>query len=169
MNIQRTLVVLKPDTVWRSIVWEIISRLERAWLHIVAMKMMRPWKYFFFHHYDTIWTMITRHGQKIFEDTIKMIMMWPVIAMVLEWVEVVEYVRKIVWSTEPKSAAPWTIRWDYAHISYGRCDAVWVGITNLVHASWNVEEAEEEIKHWFKKEELFEYDAIHWKFTYLKQ
>lgn len=167
-RMQRTLVVLKPDTIWRSIVWEIISRFERAWLHIVAMKMMKPDKEFFYHHYETIWTMITRHGQKVFEDTIKMIMMNPVIAIVLEGIEVVEYVRKIVWSTEPKSAMPGTIRWDYAHISYGRCDEAWIGVPNLVHASWNIEEAEEEIKHWFDKKELFEYDSIHGKFTHLK-
>ncbi|MFZ2912498.1 MAG: nucleoside-diphosphate kinase, partial [Candidatus Absconditicoccaceae bacterium] len=130
---QRTLVVLKPDTIGRSIVGEIISRFERAGLHIVAMKMMKPDKEFFYHHYETIGTMITRHGQKVFEDTIKMIMMNPVIAIVLEGIEVVEYVRKIVGSTEPKSAMPGTIRGDYAHISYGRCDEAGIGVPNLVH------------------------------------
>jgi nucleoside-diphosphate kinase len=164
-HIQRTLVVLKPDSVGRSVVWEIISRFERAWLHIVGMKMVCPDKDFFFHHYETIWTMITRHGQKIFDDTVATMMRTPVIALVLEGVEVVEYVRKIVWSTEPKSAAPGTIRGDYAHMSYNYANGSDIGIPNLVHASGNLEEAEYEIKHRFSKEELFEYDPLHNKYT----
>lgn len=164
-HVQRTLVVLKPDSVGRSIVGEVISRFERAGLHIVGMKMIRPDKDFLFHHYETIWTMVTRHGEKTFEDTVATMMRSPIIAMVLEGVEVVEYVRKIVGSTEPKSAAPGTIRGDFAHISYGYSDRVGIGIPNLVHASWNAEEAEKEIKHWFKKEELFDYDPLHKLFT----
>jgi nucleoside-diphosphate kinase len=53
-HVQRTLVVLKPDSVGRSIVGEVISRFERAGLHIVGMKMIRPDKDFLFHHYETI-------------------------------------------------------------------------------------------------------------------
>jgi nucleoside-diphosphate kinase len=79
--------------------------------------------------------MVTRHGEKTFEDTVATMMRSPIIAMVLEGVEVVEYVRKIVGSTEPKSAAPGTIRGDFAHISYGYSDRVGIGIPNLVHAS----------------------------------
>ncbi|MFA6256387.1 MAG: nucleoside-diphosphate kinase [Candidatus Absconditabacterales bacterium] len=164
-HVQRTLVVLKPDSVGRSIVGEVISRFERAGLHIVGMKMIRPDKDFLFHHYETIGTMVTRHGEKTFEDTVATMMRSPIIAMVLEGVEVVEYVRKIVGSTEPKSAAPGTIRGDFAHISYGYSDRVGIGIPNLVHASGNAEEAEKEIKHWFKKEELFDYDPLHKLFT----
>jgi nucleoside-diphosphate kinase len=52
--LQRTLVVLKPDSVGRSIVGEIIARFERAGLHIAGMKMLRPDKDFLFHHYETI-------------------------------------------------------------------------------------------------------------------
>ncbi len=164
-HIQRTLVVLKPDSVGRSIVWEIISRFERAWLHIVGMKMIKPDKDFFYHHYETIWTMITRHGEKIFEDTVATMMKAPVIAIVLEGVEVVEYVRKIVWSTEPKSAAPGTIRGDFAHMSYNYANETQIWIPNLVHASGNPTEAEAEIKHRFSDDEMFEYDPLHSKFT----
>ena len=95
-HVQRTLVVLKPDSVGRSITREIISRFERAGLHIVGMKMVRPDKKFFFHHYETIGTMVTRHGEKIFEDTVATMMRSPIVAIVLEGVEVIEYVRKIV-------------------------------------------------------------------------
>ena len=164
-HVQRTLVVLKPDSVGRSVVGEIVARFERAGLHIVGLKMLRPDKDFFFHHYETIGTMVTRHGKKIFDDTVGTMMRSPVIAIVLEWIEVVEYVRKIVGSTEPKSAAPGTIRGDYAHMSYGYADAAQIGIPNLVHASWSLEEAEKEIKHRFTSEELFEYDPLHKLFT----
>ena len=164
-NLERTLVVLKPDSVGRSIIGEIISRFERAWLHIVAMKMVQPDQKFLYHHYENIGKVLTRHGQKIFDITLEMMKKGPVVALVLEWVEIVEYVRKIVWSTEPKSATPGTIRGDYAHMSYGYADEVGIGIPNLVHASGNKEEAEEEIKHWFNKEEMFDYDPLHKKFT----
>jgi len=164
-HIQRTLVVLKPDSVGRSIIWEIISRFERAGLHIVGMKMLRPDTKFLHHHYEDIGKVLSRHGQKIFDITLKMMNKGPVVALVLEWVEVVEYVRKIVWSTEPKSAVPGTIRGDFAHMSYGYADQVEIGIPNLVHASWNIEEAQEEIKHRFTDEELFDYIPLHQIFT----
>ena len=164
-HVQRTLVVLKPDSVGRSVVGEIIARFERAGLHIIGLKMIKPNKDFFFHHYETIGTMVTRHGEKIFEDTVATMMKSPVIAIVLEWIEIVEYVRKIVGSTEPKSAAPGTIRGDFAHMSYGYADEAQIGIPNLVHASGNAEEAEKEIKHWFTEQELFEYSPLHQTFT----
>lgn len=157
--------MLKPDSVGRSIVWEVISRFERAGLHIVAMKMIRPDEAFLHHHYEGIGKVLSRHGEKIFDITLKMMATGPIVALVLEWVEVVEYVRKIVWSTEPKSAAPGTIRGDFAHMSYGYADKVEIGIPNLVHASGNVEEAEEEIKHWFSEQEMFDYAPMHQSFT----
>lgn len=164
-HLQKTLVVLKPDTVGRSIVGEIISRFERAGLHIVAMKMMRPDKDFFYHHYETIGTMISRRGEKPFLRQLNTMMKNPVIAIILEGVDAVEYVRKLVGSTEPKAAAPGTIRGDYAHMSFDYADEVDIGVPNLVHASGNAEEAEKEIKHRFTKEELFDYEPLHKPFT----
>lgn len=164
-NLERTLVVLKPDSVGRSIIGEVISRFERAWLHIIGMKMLMPDQEFLHQHYEGIGKVLSRHGQKIFDITLEMMKKAPVVAIVLEWVEVVEYVRKIVWSTEPKSAAPGTIRGDYAHMSYGYADEVEMGIPNLVHASGNAEEAIEEIKHWFSEQEMFAYEPLHQKFT----
>lgn len=164
-KLQRTLVVLKPDTVGRSIVGEVISRFERAGLHIAAIKMVNPDKDFLYHHYETIGKVLSRHGQKVFDVTIKMMTRNPVVAIVLEGVDVVEYVRKLVGSTEPKSAAPGTIRGDYAHMSYAYADEVEIGIPNLVHASGNVEEAELEIPHRFSKQEIFDYQPLHHPFT----
>lgn len=164
-NVQKTLVILKPDTIWRSIVGEIISRFERAWLHIVAIKMVKPEKDFLYHHYENIWQMISRRWQKTFDMTIDMMSKLPVIAMVIEWVWAVEFVRKIVWPTEPRNAPAGTIRWDYAHMSFAYADAKWIWVPNLVHASWNVEEAEKEVAHRFSEKEIFEYNPLHTAFT----
>jgi len=164
-KVQRTLVVLKPDTIGRTIVGEIISRFERAGIHIAGIKMMRPDKAFLHHHYEGIGQMISRRGQKPFDMTVGFMTKNPVIAMVLEWVEVIEYVRKLVGSTEPKSAAPWTIRWDYAHMSFAHADEENIGVPNLIHASSNPEEAEVEIKHRFAPEEIFDYQPTHNVFT----
>lgn len=164
-NVQRTLVVLKPDTIWRSIVGEIISRFERAGLHIVAIKMVKPEKEFLYHHYENIWKMISRRGQKTFDMTIDMMSKLPVIAMVIEGVGAVEFVRKIVWSTEPRNAPAGTIRWDYAHMSFAYADAKWIGIPNLVHASGDIQEAEQEVAHRFSDKEIFGYEPLHVAFT----
>jgi nucleoside-diphosphate kinase len=85
--------------------------------------------------------------------------------MVLEGVEAVALVRKLVGSTEPKSSAPGTIRGDYSHMSYGYADGEDKGIPNLIHASGDPEEAKQEIAHWFTNEELYDYEATHQKFT----
>jgi len=90
----------------------------------------------------------------------------PVLAMVLEGVEVVQYVRKIVGPTEPKSAAPGTIRGDFAHMSYAYVDNnPGSSVYNLIHASADANEAAQEIKHRFKDEEMFKYEPMHKRFT----
>ena len=85
--------------------------------------------------------------------------------MVLEGVEAVELVRKLVGPTEPKSAAPGTIRGDYAHITYGHAAAAKRGTPNVVHASADAIEAAKEVAHWFSPEELVEYEVTHAHFT----
>ncbi len=165
-KLEKTLVVLKPDAVGRSIMWEIISRFERAGLHIVAMKMVHPSEEFLHHHYEGIGQLGTRRGQEVLDDVVNMMRKNPVLAMVIEGVEAVEYVRKLVGSTEPKSAAPGTIRGDFAHISYGYVDAnPHASVYNIIHASADPSEAEQEIKHWFSEQEIFEYDPLHKGFT----
>jgi nucleoside-diphosphate kinase len=89
----------------------------------------------------------------------------PVIAMVIEGVEAVETVRKMVGATEPKSALPGTIRGDYAHVNYGQASSVGRGVANIVHASADNEEAKREISHWFKAEELYDYSMVHEHYT----
>lgn len=162
---EKTLVVIKPDGVQRGIVGEIISRFERAGLKIVGTKMLQPSYDHFYHHYEKIGTMISRRGQKTFDVTLQMMQAGPVIAFVLEGVEAVALVRKMVGATEPKSAVPGTIRGDYAHMSYAHADAHEIGIPNLIHASGDSTEAAAEIAHWFSEAELFDYETAHEKFT----
>ncbi len=89
----------------------------------------------------------------------------PVIAMVWEGVEAVEIVRKMVGTTEPKSAAPGTIRWDFAHMSFAYADSQDLWVPNLIHASGNKEEAQAEIAHWFSETELFDHTTLHNAYT----
>jgi nucleoside-diphosphate kinase len=164
-QVQQTLVLFKPDTVQRGLVGEIVTRFERVGLKIIGTKMLHPDEDHYYKHYEDIGKMVTRHGEEIFNITIESMIDGPVIAMVLRGVDAVELVRKLVGPTEPKSAAPGTIRGDYSHMSYGYADSKGRGIPNLIHASGDLEEAQEEINHWFKKEELFDYKALHEKFT----
>ena len=165
MPVERTLIVFKPDAVQRGIVGEILSRFERVGLKIVATKMIAPTREHYYKHYEEIGKMITRRGQDKFDITLEMMVQGPVIAMVLEGVEAVELVRKLVGTTEPKSAAPGTIRGDYSHMSFGYGDSQNKGIPNLIHASGDPEEATQEIAHWFSDEELYDYEALNEKFT----
>ncbi len=154
-HIQQTLVILKPDTMGRTIVGEIISRFERAGLHLVAMKMVQATREQLEWHYEGIGKLASRKWQKVLDIVVDMMQSSPVIAMVREGVEVVDFVRKIVGSTEPKSAAPGTIRGDYAHMSYWYLDNnPNANLYNLIHASADLDEAKLEIPHWFSKEEI---------------
>lgn len=165
---ERTLIVFKPDSVQRGIVGEILTRFERAGFKIVGTKMLQP-NYEHYHgHYEGIGTLKTRKGEEIFESTLSSMLDGPVIAMVLEGVDAVETVRKMVGSTEPKSALPGTIRGDYAHVSYGGA-AAGKGVANIIHASADAKEAEAEINHWFSESELYDYETVHQKFTQPKK
>lgn len=162
---QQTLIVFKPDAVMRGIVGEILTRFERAGFKIVAAKMLQPDYDHFFQHYEGIGTLKTRKGDEIFESTLASMQDGPVIAMVLEGVEAVETVRKMVGDTQPKSALPGTIRGDYAHVTYGQASSIGKGVANIIHASADPEEAAKEIAHWFSDAEIVDYDAVHEKFT----
>ncbi len=164
-SVEKTLIVFKPDAIQRGIVGEILTRFERVGLKIVATKMIAPTREHFYKHYEEIGKMITRRGQDKFDITLEMMVQGPVIAMVLEGVEAVELVRKLVGTTEPKSALPGTIRGDFSHMSFGYADNESKGIPNLIHASGDQDEAQQEIDHWFSDEELYDYRALHEKFT----
>jgi len=165
---ERTFIIFKPDAVQRGIVGEILTRFEKAGLKIVGAKMLQPSEDHFHHHYEGISKMISRRGQKAFDVTLAMMQEGPVICAVLEGIEAVSLVHKMVGTTEPKSALPGTIRGDYAHMSFGFADDKGVGIPNLIHASGDAEEAKAEIDHWFSDSELFIYETVHEVYTQAK-
>ena len=164
-NVEKTLVLFKPDAMQRGVVGEILTRFERVGLKIVGTKMIAPDRDHYYKHYEEIGQVITRRGKETFDNVLNMMSQGPVIAMVFEGVEAVELVRKLVGSTEPKSSAPGTIRGDFSHMSYGYGDATKQGIPNLIHASGDLADAEKEIPHWFSDEELYDYSVLNEKFT----
>lgn len=162
---ERTLIIFKPDSVMRGIVGEILTRFERVGLKIVGAKMLTPDYDHYFHHYEGIGTLKSRKGDKIFEYQVNTMLEGPVIALVLEGVDAVELVRKMVGPTEPKEASPGTIRGDYAHVSFGHADAAGRSVSNIIHASADKKEAKDEVAHWFSDAELVDYEAVHERFT----
>jgi nucleoside-diphosphate kinase len=162
---QKTLIIFKPDAVMRGIVGEILSRFEKVGLKIVGAKMLQPDYDHYFQHYEGIGTLKSRKGEEIFETQMKEMQRGPVIAMVLEGVEAVEQVRKMVGPTEPKSAQPGTIRGDYAHMTYGQASNAQRGVPNVLHASADADEAAKEVTHWFSEGELVDYENVHGDYT----
>ena len=154
-DIERTLVVIKPDAMQRGLVGEIISRFERAGLKIVAMKMVSPDEKHFHEHYEGISNLITRWGEDIYNITVSAMTETPVIAFVLEGVEAVSYVRKLVGTTDPKDSLPGTIRGDFTHVTRGYTNPKGASLPNIVHASGNPEEAVKEVALWFGDSEIY--------------
>jgi nucleoside-diphosphate kinase len=180
---ERTLVIVKPDGVQRALVGEIIKRFENVGLKMVAMKMLVAEGEHVTSHYtlDPEWRRVT--GEKtiagykekgltppsenpldITDALLKTLTAYmisgPVVAMVLEGAHAVKIVRKLVGSTEPLSSAPGTIRGDYVLDSYQMADGDKRSVRNLIHASGSVGEAQAEIKHWFKPEEIIDYRVL---------
>ncbi len=186
--IQRSLVLLKPETVKRGISGEIIHRFERAGLKIVAMKMVQVEKEFAQDHYLADEDNLRAMGSKTLEDCkindidpiesmgtddslelgrsiwgfgVEYLSSGPVVAMVLEGPMAISNIRSMVGHTLPSKAQPGTIRRDLAIDSAISANARKRSIYNLVHASGNEEEAEREIKLWFKEREFVDYKRIH--------
>ena len=157
--IERTFVAIKPDGVQRSLVGEVLGRFEKAGLKIIGIKMQWIDKDFAKKHYTE--DIEKRRGKKVRDLLMNYISEGPVVAMVLEGIHAIEIVRKIVGGTEPKTALPGTIRGDFCHVSYDYADKQELAIRNIIHASGNKEDAEYEIKLWFKDNELHSYKNSH--------
>lgn len=153
--IEATLVLVKPDGVQRGLIGEIIRRFEQRGLKISALKMVRIDADFAKEHY------VDHIGKDFYKGLEEFITQAPVVAMVIEGINAIENVRKIVGSTEPKGAPLGTIRGDFAHVSYEHADNKKISIRNLVHASGNKKDAEREIGLWFSIEELHSYEGAH--------
>jgi nucleoside-diphosphate kinase len=160
---QKSLILLKPDALDRGIVGEIITRFERVGAKIIGLKMLVSEKDTAGLHYTE--DLARRRGEKVRELMISMLTSGPIVAIAVEGIEIVEVVRKMVGATEPKSAAPGTIRGDYAHVSFKHADEHNIGVFNLIHASGSPEEAEVEVAVWFKPEELVSHKPSYTKFT----
>lgn len=180
---ERTLVVIKPDGIQRTLVGEIIKRYERSGLKLVGMKMLTVTPEFIEIHYtlDPNWRRVT--GEKAIssykskgqtppsEDPLaittiilanlkKYLSAGPVVAMVWQGVNAAGIIRKLTGGTEPLSSDVGSIRGDYTLDSYQIADVDKRAVRNLAHASGNAEEAVQEIAHWFKPEELIDYRLI---------
>ena len=163
VKLERTLVLLKPDSIHRGIVGEILQRFERIGAKMVGMKLLISKKDTAEKHYRN--DIAERYGQKVRDMMINMLTSGSVVAMVWEGVDIIAVVRKMVGSTYPNMAPPGTIRGDYAHISKDYANAKGVEIFNLIHASGNTEEAKMEIDVWFKPEELVQHRPIYTRLT----
>jgi len=143
-SVQKTLVLIKPDALQRDLLGEVIQRFERKGLKIVAMKFIHLTDDLLDEHYKHL-------AAKGFFKSLKTFMMQtPVCAIVLEGLDVIESVRKIVGATNPREADAGTIRADLS-----------MNVpSNLVHASDSEDAATAEVKRFFKDDELFNYEKI---------
>ena len=138
---ERTLVLVKPDGVQRGLIGEVIARLERRGLRLVAAKFMNVSKKLAETHYAI------HKGKPFYDGLISYITSAPVMAMVWEGPNAVAAVRQTMGATRPTEAAPGTLRHDFA-LEVGR---------NLTHASDEPANAEKEVALWFKKDELVDW------------
>lgn len=135
---ERTLVFVKPDGVQRGLAGEIISRLERKGLKIVALKMLQMDRAMAERHYGV------HRDKPFFSSLVDFIISGPIVAAVVEGRQAVEVVRRLMGDTDPLKAAPGTIRGDFGMEVQ----------ENLIHGSDSVENARKEISLFFSEKEI---------------
>jgi nucleoside-diphosphate kinase len=135
---ERSLVLVKPDAVQRGLIGEVILRLERRGLRLVAAKFINVSQELARTHYAV------HLGKPFYEGLIRYITSAPVMAMVWEGPDAINAIRQTMGATSPIAAAPGSFRHDFA-LQIGR---------NLTHASDNVENGEKEVALWFTPQEL---------------
>lgn len=173
-----TFLMIKPDGVRKGLIGEIINRLERRDLKVVALEMFRPTVEEIDTHYPNDEAWLRRTGQRTFttyekyghdakaeygtdDDLVmgQMVRQWlidfmvsaPLVKMAVQGLHAVDMVRKIVGPTMPYMADMGTIRGDFSNDSPLLANKERRAIANLVHASETPEEAKHEIEHWFGK------------------
>lgn len=186
VKFERTFCMIKPDGVRRGLVGDIIQRIERAGLKVVALRMVSPTREQALAHYpssDEAW--IARLGEKslsafenldaepkevlgtdnsseigkeVAESLVSYLTSGPVVCMVVEGIQAIEMVRKLAGHTLPFKADMGTIRGDYSVDSPAVANAEKRSIHNLFHASENAEEAKNEIALWFEDETINAYE-----------
>jgi len=140
--VERSLVLVKPDGVQRALVGEVISRLERRGLRLVAAKFMQVSKELAETHYGI------HKGKPFYDGLIEYITSAPVMAMVWEGPNAIAAIRQTMGATRPTEAAPGSLRHDFA-LEVGR---------NLTHASDSPENGVSEVALWFKEDELVDWN-----------
>ena len=182
---ERTLILIKHDGVQRGLTGEIIKRFEQKGLKIAGMKMVQPTKETADKHYVITpeWTKklgentrksAEKKGIKVKEtdeEIAKRIHSWnseylqegPVIAIVFEGYHAIEIGRKLIGNTEARKAEIGTIRGDFSVDSYAVAEDKKRSVRNLIHASEDKTQSDNEINLWFKKEELYDYTKKEWE------
>lgn len=185
VKFQRTFCMIKPDGVMRGLIGDIIHRIEKSGLKVVALKMLKADADLIRRHYpmqDEAW--IYRLGEKsvsgfdnleigpkeilgsddraqlgkeVADSLVGYMTSGPVVCMVVEGIQAIDMVRKLAGHTLPFKADVGTIRGDYSVDSPAIANAEKRSIHNLFHASENSAEAENEIKLWFGNDKVFEY------------
>lgn len=185
---ERTLVILKPDTIQRSLVGEVIRRIERTGLKIAAMKLILAREEQCWEHYSKKDEWYLKKGERVIndrkehglpiekepleygKDIIRTIVEYmtsgPVLALVVEGHGSVAIVTKLVGSTEPQTSDVGTIRGDFTVDSYSLSALDNRAVRNLVHCSDSPEEAAREIALWFKPEEIINYRLVQEQILY---
>jgi nucleoside-diphosphate kinase len=189
---EQTFVMIKPDGVKRGVVGEILHRFERMGLKIVAMKMVRPDESLLLKHYKSdddatlkrwgektlaTYTKYGKNAKKDFgtDDPMelgKLVNKWlfdyvksgPMLAMILEGRHAVENVVNLAGPTMPVQAPAGTIRGDFSTDSAAYANEEQRGVTNLIHISASVEEANYEKMLWFTPEEIHDYKTAEEQF-----
>lgn len=188
--IQKSLVIFKPDTIQRGIVGELISRVERKGLKIIAMKLVQPTRAQAVEHYDKDdswceeigekyirpafekegiefkWATNLEAGRDALNSLIDYLCCGPVVVMVLEGGLAIENIRAMVGYRNPIEADMGTIRADYTLESAYMANTAYRSVRNMIHASGTPEEAKREIDLWFKPEELVHYSLAIDKILY---
>lgn len=186
---EQTLIIIKPDGVQRSLIGEIIKRYERIGLKLVAVKMLVPTEEHIEKHYtlDPKWRTVTGEKTiasykakglkpwsedpleitgKILKNLKKYMTSGPVVAMIWQGAHAVKICRKVTGGTEPLTSDVGSIRGDLVLDSYQMSDEDDRSVRNLIHASGSIEEAQMEIKHWFKKEDITNYRLVQEQILY---
>ena len=179
---ERSLVIIKPDAVQRSLMGEVIRRIERTGLKFVAFKFVVPTEDQCWKHYakDDEWFLkkgirivedrkaqglplekeVMDYGKDIILANVKFFTAGPVLAMVVEGNQSVSIVKKLVGGTEPTTSDVGTLRGDFTLDSYALASIDGRAVRNLVHCSDSPEEAEREIQLWFTEKEVIEYRLL---------
>lgn len=179
---ERTFVILKPDAIQRSLIGDVINRIEKTGLKLVANKLVMATADQCWTHYNKDEEWFLKKGAKIIENRqalglpvekealeygkdiigalVKFMTSGPIMPMIWEGNQAVGIVKKLVGGTEPLTSDVGTLRGDYTIDSYELAGLDDRAVRNLIHCSDMPEEAGREIKIWFNENEIINYRLV---------